>query len=405
MAPPRGPMLQVMKPIRMARAFAAASLVVTLGLITAPAGASTGAFPTYRVIELDSPDRTAGAGISVNNLGWVAGSVADELTSRATLWRGGRAHDLGTLGGPNSAVLWPVKNDRGIVVGVAETAADDPRDELWSCFYFFPAGTGKTCRGFVWEGGRMRALGTFGGTHGFAAGANDDGLVVGWAELATQDPTCNAPQVLGFHAAVWDTRRGDRIDDLPPLAGDSASAATAINRWGDVVGISGDCADAVGGFSARHMVMWRNGKRIPLPDFGGEAWNTPMAVNNLGLVVGFANAAGTPGATFNERAFLWTPWGGTTDLGTLTGHTRAQALGINDRGIIVGLSKVTGQRSHAVIWRDRRIADLNSETLTPGYGGHLLYANDINAAGVITGQAVSASGRTVAFVAIPNLNR
>lgn len=387
---------------RIRRTFVAIALVVAVGVGTAPADAATGSPPTYRVVELASPADTAGAGSSINTLGWVTGTITGETTSRATLWRGETTRELGTLGGPNSAVLWPVKNDRGVVVGIAETTADDPNDELWSCFYFFPAGTGRVCRGFVWEDNRMRALDTFGGTHGFAAGVNSSGLVVGWAELSTKDPSCNAPQVLGFHAAVWDTRRGDRIQDLPPMAGDSASAATAINEWGDIVGISGDCADAVGGYSARHMVMWRHGRPTPIAGLGGEAWNTPMAINNLGVVVGFANAAGTPGATFNERAFVWTHRGGTSDLGTLAGHTRAQALSVNDSGVIVGLSKVTGQRSHAVVWRNRQIADLNSDAVTPGYHGHLLYANDINALGVITGQAISASGQRVAFVAIPN---
>jgi len=388
---------------RLLRTLVAVPLAMGVAFATAPANAKTESFLTYRVIELETPDGTGGAGSSINNLGWVAGAIADAATSRATLWRGGKATDLGTLGGPNSAVLWPAKNNQGVVVGVAETAEDDPNHELWSCYFFFPSdSTGKACRGFVWGGNRMRALNTFGGTHGFAAGVNNDGVVVGWAELATKDPSCNAPQVLGFHAAAWDTRRGDQIQDLPPLTDDHASAATAINQLGDIVGISGECSNAVGGYTARHMVMWRNAQPTPIPSLGGEVWNTPMAINNLGMVVGFANAPGTPGTTFNERAFVWTSSGGTTDLGTLTGHTRAQALGVNDRGVIVGLSKVIGQRTHAVIWRNRQIADLNADALTPGYDGHLLYANDINDAGVITGQAISASGQRVAFIALPN---
>jgi len=386
---------------RLPRAFMATALIACVAFFTAPAIAKPAQVLSYRVIELESPPGTSGAGSSINDLGWVGGVTADNATARATLWRGGQATDLGTLGGPNSAVLWPVKNDRGVLVGIAETADDDPNDELWSCFYFFPAGTGRACRGFVWQGNRMRALETFGGTHGFAAGVNNDGLVVGWAELPTRDTSCNAPQVLGFRAAAWDTRRGDKIQDLPPLAGDSASAATAVNQQGDIVGISGDCGDAVGGYSARHMVIWRDGQPTPIPNLGGEAWNTPMAISNVGTVVGFANAADTPGATFNERAFVWTSSGGTTELEPLPGHTRAQALGVNDNGVVVGLSKVTGQRTHAVVWRNGRIADLNSDVLSPGYNGHLLYANDVNPAGVITGQAISISGQTVTFIATP----
>lgn len=358
--------------------------------------------PKYVITELETVGGSSGAGSSINNQGWVTGTsnVAGDQYSHATLWRNGAATDLGTLGGPNSAVLWPQKNEHGLVVGIAETDQNDPRDELWSCFYFFPSdSTGRACRGFVWERNSMRALPTFGGTHGFAAGLNNRGQVVGWAELAAEDPTCNAPQALGFHAALWDTRRGDLIQDLAPLPGDRASAATAVNDDGHVVGISGDCADAVGGFSARHAVMWRDGHVREIGDFGGEAWNTPMAINGSGVVVGFANAAGTPGATFDERAFVWAEQSGIRALRSLRGHTRAQALGVNDLGQIVGMSRATGQRGHAVVWSHGRVVDLNQ--VAPGYAGHMLSANDVNDDGIITGQAVTASGRTVAFVATP----
>ena len=46
------------------------------------------------------------------------------------------------------------------------------------------------------------------------------------------------------------------------------------------------------------------------------------------------------------------------------------------------------------------MADL--KTLAPGYEGRLLYANDINNAGVISGAAINAAtDETVAFVATP----
>jgi probable HAF family extracellular repeat protein len=114
-----------------------------------------------------------------------------------------------------------------------------------------------------------------------------------------------------------------------------------------------------------------------------------------------ANAAGTVGGAFNERPFLWTEKGGIRDLGTLDGQTRGQALGINNRGQVAGLSRnADGSGSTAVIWQNGEATDLNN--LTPGYEGHLLDANDINNAGVLTGQAISAeTGEAVAFVATP----
>jgi uncharacterized membrane protein len=207
--------------------------------------------------------------------------------------------------------------------------------------------------------------------------------------------------VLGFIGAVWDTRDGDRISPLPPLpgSGDSASAATAINDRGQVVGISGACDQAVGRLSARHMVLWQDGVPTEIPSFGAEAWNTPMAINERGTVVGFANAAGTVGGGFAARPFVWTARSGTSDLGTLDGDTGGQALGINNRGQAVGLSTGPGGAS-AVVWHAGSITDLNEAS--PTYAGRLLFANDINDDGTLTGAAISVeSGEVVAFIATP----
>src|SRR5260370_17025219 len=95
------------------------------------------------------------------------------------------------------------------------------------------------------------------------------------------------------------------MKDLPPLPGDSTSAATAINDLGQVVGISGACGIAVGGVSAAHSVLWQNGVPTEIPNLGGHTWNTPAAINNLGTVVGFSLPAGQDG-TRNFEPFLWT---------------------------------------------------------------------------------------------------
>src|SRR5216683_7649126 len=81
------------------------------------------------------------------------------------------------------------------------------------------------------------------------------------------------------------------VQELPPLPGDSTSAATAINDLGQVVGISGDCFVAVGYSSARHAVLWQNGVPMDLGNIGGDAWNTPTEINNHGTIIGFANTA------------------------------------------------------------------------------------------------------------------
>jgi probable HAF family extracellular repeat protein len=125
-----------------------------------------------------------------------------------------------------------------------------------------------------------------------------------------------------------------------------------------------------------------------------------MAVNNLGEVTGFANL--TLGRAFNAHAFRWSKEDGISDLGVLTQHEPgiSQGLGINKHGQIVGMSCKAGfEDCRAVIWENGVIADLN--TRVPGYTGHLIFANDINDDGVISGQALADNGDLVAFRAVP----
>ena len=77
----------------------------------------------YVVIPLDSLGGTVSQGNSITDLGWVSGlsALAGNGTVHATIWRGRTPKDLGTLGGPNSAVLWPSKNVIDLVAGVSET--------------------------------------------------------------------------------------------------------------------------------------------------------------------------------------------------------------------------------------------------------------------------------------------
>jgi uncharacterized membrane protein len=377
--------------------------LLTLTVTLAPPVASAQVSTLYVVTNLAGLGGTASAGSSVNNQGVIAGFATDpgDGTMQAAVWRAdeSQAHGLGTLGGANSAVLWPVKNNSGLVVGIAETDEVSQYNEAWSCSAFFPGSpTHHICLGFAWRDNVMTPLPTLGGDSGFETGANNRGQVVGWAETAEADPTCNLPQVLGFHATMWDLNLG-RVSELLPLAEDTASAATAINDQGDVVGISGICDNAVGRFTARHAVLWHHGLPTDIGSFGGVSWNTPMAVNHDGTVVGFANPAGDTDGGFRARPFVWTRSGGFQPLDLLSGDATGQALGINGRGQIVGLScGASGCR--AVIWENGGVTDLNS--LAVEYDGHLIYANDINDAGVVTGQASDPfSGSVVAFRAVP----
>jgi probable HAF family extracellular repeat protein len=364
-------------------------------------GNSRRTFPDYDVQELGSLGGTYHVGTSINNAGWVAGEAAVPSGDlHAALWRSGSVADLGTFGGPgtNSAVLWAVKNELGAISGIAETDDLNPLGEIWSCGRFFTQSR-HNCSGFLWQNGQKRALETLGGYNSFATGTNNALQTVGWAENTVHDPSCTDTQVLQFHAVVWGPGEDD-MQDLPPLPGDTASAATAINDNGEVVGISGSCDRAFGRFSARHSVLWENGVPIEIGDLGGVAWNTPMAINRKGDIVGFANRSAADDGAFRPRAFLSTKPGRIIDLGTLGDDPYSQALGINEDRQVVGVSYSAGFACHAFLWEHGVMTKLDD--LAPGYSGHLCAANDINDLGQITGEAIQAgTGQSVAFEATP----
>lgn len=241
----------------------------------------------------------------------------------------------------------------------------------------------------------MTELPTLGGTHGFAAGANNRGDVVGWAENQVADPTCTGTQRLQFRAVRW-SARDYRPHELSPLQGDTTSSATAINQGGTVVGISGVCGNAVGGVSARHAVVWRDGVPQRLADLGGLAWNTPMALNRRGEIVGFLNRDSAAGTGFAAVPAYWDTDGRVQALPLPAGHVYGQALGINAHGVIVGVAHTPSFACSAVVWRDHQVQVLT----TPGL--ELCAANDINDRGQITGQATDpGTGDSVGFLATP----
>jgi probable HAF family extracellular repeat protein len=359
-------------------------------------------FSVYEITQLPSLGGTASSGNGINNQGWAVGSsnLPGDGSTHAALWQDGALIDLGTLGGPNSNVAWPgVNSSGGLIVGISET--DAPGGENWSCQFFFPATDGNQCVGFVYQNSVMTAIPTWpGGSNGFATEVNSRGQVVGWAENGVEDPTCNAPVRLQFRGFIFDTKTGG-MTELTPLAGDSTSTGNAINQRGQVVGISGECANAVGGFSAQHAVLWEpDGTAIDLGSLGGDAWHTPMDINEQGEVVGFGNPAEVPGDAFGIRAWYWSRNTGIIPIGVLEGQVRSQALGINNQGQVVGQSSGGPNGRRAFLWQNGVLVDLNE--LAPGYAGTLLTGGHINDAGIITGVALEPdTGEEVSFIATP----
>ncbi len=367
---------------------------------------------SYTIVKFSaSLGGTLSRGMAINRHGLVAGwSDQADGSRRAVLWRNGAIRSLGTLGGPSSTVPWPGLNDGGFVVGISQTDRVDPLDEPWSCESggFLLETTNLVCRGFVWKQGTMRELRPFrGGHHTFATDVNNEGQIVGWAENGVRDGTCVDGQVLQFRAALWELKNGIagriKLTELRPYRRHSSSAATAINDKGVAVGISGDCDQAVGRFSALEAVMWdEGGKPTRLPNLGGKTWHTPMDINERGDVVGFSNppGAGDPEGEFIAHAFYWARGSATaTDIGTLGTDPLSEAFAINSHRLVVGISFGGAEGARAFIWQDGELTNLNDLVETDDV---LLSAQDINDHGQITGRLRDAvTGQTLAFVATP----
>jgi probable HAF family extracellular repeat protein len=337
---------------------------------------------------------------SINDQGRIAGvaNLTGDTEEHAALWQDGVVTDVGTLGGDNSNVDFPVKNNDGLVVGFAQTPETDPLGENFCIFLCTPSGgpcngSNQSCRGFRWRNGLMEPLGTLGGNNSAATGANNRGLVVGVAENPTQDPNCVSPQVLDYEAVVW---WANTIHELSPVPGDAIGAALAVSDNGQIVGGTGMCGSGPGiGPVLMHAVLWKNHTPTDLGNLGGALNNVAYAINDRGQVVGASDLVGDN----TGHAFLWKK-GVMTDLGTLPGDFLSAALAINENGQVVGQSCDVNFNCRAFLWQDGVMTDLN--TLTAGSPLYLISAADINSRGEIVGAGVDTNtGEPLAFAAVP----
>jgi len=355
----------------------------------------------YHVTDLPSLGGFSRAN-SINDEGVVLGysRPADNASEVAAAWLFGQVIKVGTLGGPNSDVAWPVKSNVGRIVGISQTAAPEGLHENWSCAPFFaPAtSTGFVCRGFVIEFGVLRELPTLGGENSYAAGDNRRGQIAGWAETSLRDPTCEGPgtgksgQILQFLPVIYGPSPS-HVETLPLIRGDSSGAATAINDFGLAVGISGDCDQAVGRKTARHAVLWENGRAVDIGNGQLPAawWNTPTAINDHGVVVGFLGDPRDPTGNITH-AFIWTPRTGIQRLVpgdySATDTENTTATGINNHGQVVGYYLAADGQLHGFIWEpERGLQDLN-DLKQPDYMKTIQLANDINDRGQIAGRSL-----------------
>jgi probable HAF family extracellular repeat protein len=308
----------------------------------------------YWIDDVSGPGTGASFADAIDPLGNVVGVTVDG-GERAFQFKSGEGVHLdaiaATLGGPRSFASGA---NYGLVTGSSN-----------------PAGNANF-RGFIYNGTRVRDIGTLGGAQTLPQDINGSGWVAGVSSLANGDQ----------HAFLFN---GASLLDLGTFGGRN-SYGYAVNEAGWVTGGASST-----GSTALHAFLFDGSSMRDLGTLGGQQ-SVGRAIDGEGRVVGTAQTSA--GA---DRAFLHD---GTTirDLGTLGGPSSA-AFDINDRGEIVGETTTATGATRAFVYRDGRMIDLNS-FIDPASGWTLRSATSINNAGQIAGNG-TLRGVTRAFRLTP----
>jgi len=341
-------------------------------------------------------------GGAINNHGLIAGVAENGYPdpdtgypeAHAVVWDKGKIRDLGTLGGTQSSA-WDV-NDLGQVVGVALNATEDPLSAGFGLGYgmIWPGTT--QLRAFVWQNGVMRDLDTLGGPDAAAIAINQFGQIAGesytsydinsWTGIPTEDPF------------LW---TNGKMRDLGTLGG-TIGYSVWLNDRGQVVGNS-----TLAGDEYSHGFLWDRGVlrdlRPPKKNGGNYSW--VYWINELGDVVGGATLSGDQG----NDAILWR-FGKPIDLGTIGQDVCSEATGMNDFGQIVGISnECSGEwgpsgwaTMRAFLWqKGGPMVDLNALVENPT-DLHLYWGAYINDSGEILAQGMLSTGDIHAALLVPS---
>nr|WP_167235203.1 FxDxF family PEP-CTERM protein [Massilia genomosp. 1] len=182
------------------------------------------------------------------------------FASHAFIYANGKMRDLGTLGGTESSAA--AINNGGTIVGTAQNAGHDSR-------------------AFIYQNGRMSDLGTFGGSSSLANDINDAGLVIGQS----------ARDEYGYVKSAFVYANG-AMTDLG-WGAQGSSNAVDINELGQIVGYGADANGQTRGF------IYQNGQLLQLDTAVDPSANwiikATYSINDKGLILADACKLGVCG--------------------------------------------------------------------------------------------------------------
>ena len=231
-------------------------------------------------------------------------------------------------------------NDRGLVVGHVGIYATFQWDFLWT------STGGITVFGGSWP-------------PTFANAISNTGQIVGQNSQIDLNPVT----IFLGHATSW---KSGVATDLGTLGGGAdlgfpmgySSAANGVNDLGQIVGWSTTAPipeDFYGwtGSSPIHAILWPTaGGMLDLGTLPGDEFSAASKINFFGQVIGISGNAAAFEANRQQyevtgRPFIWTQRNGMQDLNTLisasSGWMLNSATGINFWGQIVGTGTLNGQ--------------------------------------------------------------